>query len=124
MTLSRQSFPTSDVLTKQDRVNVDLWVRIHDGDARRVRNGRTTFSLPEDTNLLVSNGFTIGFTGFSWFGKDREGYVWRVTSNSQWSRNKEQSPVKPDQWEPSRGSMPLAEFYELFSTMPTKRKTV
>ena len=121
MTLSRQSFPVKNTITKQDRINVDLLARVADGDARYQRTGRTTFSLPEDTNLLVSNGFTIGFTGFSWFGRDLSGYLWRVTSGSQWSRNKEQSPVKPDKWEPSQGTMRLVEFYELFSTMPSKR---
>lgn len=117
MTLSRpyHTFPTTDKITQRDRTNVDIWARIADGDNQQSFQ-RTTFRTDKDVSLLHSSGFSCSFTGQTWFGKDREGHTWRVSNDSQWAKNLELSPVKPDKWEPLEGAMKLSEFNDLFSS--------
>lgn len=115
-------FTTNDRWTARDRVNVEIWAKIADGEShKRPVAQRIWFSLSEDTVLLVSAGFTRGFTGFCWFGTDNQGYTWRVfcrpeNGKTLWSRNEEQSPVKPDKWSPEPSMMKLSDFRARFTT--------
>lgn len=110
-------FPTNDKWTARDRTNVEIWAKIADGESHNQHiQPRATLSVLQDTALLHAAGFTLGFTGKTWFGKDSEGYLWRVTHRSEWSRNREQSPVKPDKWEPTIGTMGLNDFRMRFTS--------
>lgn len=116
------NLPCSLVLTDRDRINIDLWVKIHDRDPyfQAMSPHRSHFSVSQDTALLTAAGFECGFSGATWFGRDRSGYLWRVSNRSEWSRNSQLDPLKPDRWEAPVGTIRLVDFYSWFTT--NKRK--
>lgn len=118
-------------LTPLDRTNVNRLVQMFDTPFSEYRATQKTTAWVKylrDEELLISYGFSFGFTRCSMFAVDNEGYTWQVwaegggyrkASKTLWRRSL-MTDATDGRFGPSENGMSFERFYNLFSTRKEK----